>query len=133
MIGYARSTLEEQGGLRFADRQTYDAQFRDEITWRTGVSRVVVGIDTTARWDDLEYGGFLADDGVRELDSPSLATVAGAERERTHTWRLTGGLYLEGTLEPLAASRVSRPRQAGRDDGRGPRAHRSSGSHRQCC
>lgn len=101
VIGYARTTMNEQDGVRFKDGQTMDAQLRDEVTYRTGSSRVIVGLDATARADSFTYGGLLADQGVREILPVDLEAVAAGERTLQSTWRLTTGAYLEGTFEPF--------------------------------
>ena len=103
VIGYARTTLVEQRGVRFKDAQTMDAQLRDELTYRTGASRVIVGVDATARADSFTYGGLLADAQVREVRPVDLEAVAAGERSVQGTWRLTTGAYIEGSFEPLPA------------------------------
>ena len=104
-LGYDRALLDEERGLRFKDRQSGDVQLRDEWTWRTTSlgarpTRVVVGVDATARTDGWLFGGLLADTGVRELPTPD---IEGGVRDRSATMsaaRATGALYLEATLEP---------------------------------
>ncbi|MDP2342995.1 MAG: TonB-dependent receptor [Deltaproteobacteria bacterium] len=105
-LGYDRALLDEQNGLRFKDRQSADVQLRDEWTWRTTSlgarpTKIIAGIDTTARSDGWVFGGFLADTGVRELPTPD---VDGGVRDRRATMsaaRATGAAYLEATLEPI--------------------------------
>lgn len=103
VLGYSRNTLVEQRGVRFKDAQGVDAQLRDEVTYRSGTSRVIVGVDATARADSFTYGGLLADAQVREILPVDLEAVAAGERSLQSTWRLTAGAYLEGTFEPLPA------------------------------
>lgn len=101
VLGYARTTMNEQGGVRFKNGETMDAQLRDEVTYRSGTTRVIVGVDATARADTFTYGGLLADTHVRELQPVDLEMVAGADRVTRGTWRVTTGAYLEGIFEPL--------------------------------
>ena len=104
-LGYDRALLDEQSGLRFKDRQSADVQLRDEWTWRTTSlggrpTKIIGGIDTTARSDHWLFGGFLADTGTHELPTPDLD---GGVRERSATLsaaRATAAAYLEATLEP---------------------------------
>jgi len=104
--GYERATLDEEAGLRFKDRQSLDLQLRDEWTWRTETiggrpTKLVAGIDATARSDAFLYGGFLAATGERLLPTPDLD---GGVRDRVATAsaaRGTVAAYLEGTIEPI--------------------------------
>lgn len=105
-LGYDRAFLNEQQGLRFRDRQSGDVQLRDEWSWRTTSllgrpTKVVIGIDTTARADGWVFGGFLADSGVRELPNPDLDGGVRDRRATLQTARATGAVYLEATLEPI--------------------------------
>ncbi len=104
-LGYERAFLDEQQGLRFKDRQSGDVQLRDEWTWRTTSlggrpTKIVAGIDTTARTDGWVFGGFLADTGVRELPTPDLEGDVRDRRAILSAARATGAAYLEATLEP---------------------------------
>jgi hypothetical protein len=104
--GYERARLDEQFGLRFKDRQSIDLQLRDEWTWRTTSlagrpTKLIVGLDATARNDGYLYGGFLADTGERVLPNPDLD---GSVRDRVATAsaaRATAAAYVEATIEPL--------------------------------
>lgn len=104
--GYERATLNEEAGLRFKDRQSLDLQLRDEWTWRTETvggrpTKIVAGIDATARSDAFLFGGFLAATGERLLP---LADLDGGVRDRFATAssaRGTVAAYLEATIEPL--------------------------------
>lgn len=104
--GYERATLNEQFGLRFKDRQSYDLQFRDEWTWRTTSlggrpTRIVAGLDATARHDGWNYGGFLADTGDVFLPTPDLDGGVRQRRASAAGARGTAALYVEGVIEPL--------------------------------
>lgn len=101
VLGYARTTMNEQGGVRFKNGEAFDAQLRDELTYRSGTTRIIVGLDGTARVDTFTYGGLLADTMVRELPPVDLELVAGADRVARSSWRVTAGAYLEGIFEPL--------------------------------
>lgn len=101
VLGYARNTLVEQDGLRFRNVETFDAQLRDELTWRSGNARVIVGLDATARNDDILFGGLLARNDVRELPPVDLSVVTNNDRMRLDTWRVTAALYTEGTIEAI--------------------------------
>jgi hypothetical protein len=104
--GYDRAFLDEQRGLRSKRRDSFDAQLRDEWTWRTTSlgnrpTKIIAGFDGTARFDGWRYGGFLADTRLLEIPTPDLE---GGVRERTaeqSAGRGTAALYLEATLEPL--------------------------------
>ena len=104
--GYERATVDEQRGLRFKDRQSLDLQLRDELTWRTTSlggrpTKIIVGVDATARSDGWKYGGFLAT--VDDNGLPS-ADLDGGVRQRSSTAtaaRGTAALYLEATIEPV--------------------------------
>ena len=98
--GWEGARLDEQGGLRARVRNSWEAQLRDEVTWRTGSTRVIAGLDATVRADAFRFGGLLADDSVRGLPPVDLQTVIAAQRELS-TWRSTAALYVEGNLEPL--------------------------------
>ena len=106
--GYERANSNEQFGLRLKDRQSFDVQVRDEVTWRTTSlggrpTKVIFGLDATARNDGWTYGGFLArnDDG----SMPSADTDGGvrARRSKSASARGTAALYVEATIEPLDA------------------------------
>ncbi len=106
VIGYARETFDEQGGVRFKNTETFDAQLRDELTYRSRHTRVIVGLDATARSDAITYGGLFAvgahaGSPVRELSPVDLESFARADRIHQQTFRGTAGLYIEGTVEPL--------------------------------
>jgi hypothetical protein len=101
VVGYARTTLNEQGGLRFKNTETFDGQLRDELTWRSGTSKVLIGLDATARNDGITWGGLLARNDVPDLPPVDLSVVSTDDRVRLDTWRVTAALYTEGTLEPL--------------------------------
>lgn len=101
VVGYARNTLVEQDGLRFRSIETFDAQLRDELTWRSGGARVIVGLDATARNDAIAFGGLLAKNEVRELPPVDLSVVTHGDRLRLDTWRVTAALYTEGTIEAI--------------------------------
>jgi hypothetical protein len=104
--GYDRAFLDEQQGLRFKDRQSGDLQLRDEWTWRTTSllgrpTKIIAGVDATARADGWVFGGFLADTGRRELPTPDLDGGVRERRTELSTTRATAAAYLEATLEPL--------------------------------
>jgi hypothetical protein len=101
VVGYARQSRLEQGGVRLRNGETFDAQLRDEVTWRSGNTRIIVGLDATARHDAFVYGGLLAPNDVRELEAIDLEAIVAADRVTQQTWRITGGAYVEGILEPL--------------------------------
>lgn len=101
VIGYARQARLEQDGVRSRTGETFDAQLRDEVTWRSGNTRVITGLDATARHDAFAYGGLLARSDVRELRDVDLEAIIAGEGVTQRTWRITGGAYAEGTLEPL--------------------------------
>jgi hypothetical protein len=101
VVGYARTALLEQGGVRLKNGETFDAQLRDEIVWRSGSSRVIVGVDATARHDSFTYGGLLAPTDVRSIEEVELAAIVARERTTQQTWRVTTGAYIEATLEAL--------------------------------
>lgn len=104
--GYERATINEQNGLRFKDRQSLDLQLRDELTWRTTSlggrpTKIIAGLDATARSDGWKYGGFLATVDDSGLPNPDLD---GGVRQRSSTAaaaRGTAALYLEATIEPI--------------------------------
>jgi hypothetical protein len=105
-FGYDRLTLNEEAGLRFKDRQSGDVQLRDEWTWRTTSlggrpTKLVVGLDATARVDGWEFGGFLADDGTVSFPTPDLLGGVRARQSTLGTARGTAAVYVEGTLEPI--------------------------------
>ncbi|HEY4223884.1 MAG TPA: TonB-dependent receptor, partial [Myxococcota bacterium] len=77
------------------------AQLRDELTYRSGGTRVVGGLDATARDDAFTYGGLFANSDVRELPAVDLEAFTKNERVRESVSRVTAALYLEGTIEPL--------------------------------
>jgi len=102
--GYERATLNEQFGLRFRDRQSVDVQLRDEWTWRTTSmlgrpTKLIVGIDATARRDAYRFGGFLADIGARVLPTPDLDGGVRERESEAAAARGTLAAYLEGTIE----------------------------------
>jgi hypothetical protein len=101
VLGYARNKLVEQGGLRTRDIETFDAQLRDELIWRSGSTRVIVGLDATARHDGLSFGGLLARSDVRDLPPVDLSVVSAQDRLRLEAWRVTAALYTEGTIEAI--------------------------------
>lgn len=101
VLGYARQARLEQDGVRLRNGETYDVQLRDELTWRSGTTRVIVGLDGTARHDAITYGGLSAPSAVRELESVDLEAIVAGDRVTLQTWRITGGAYVEGSLEPL--------------------------------
>ncbi len=104
VLGYARTTLNEQDGVRYKNAETLDAQLRDEVTYRSATTRVIVGLDATARLDTFTYGGLLAPTMVRELPPVDLELVAGADRVQRAIGRVTAGAYLEGIFEPLPST-----------------------------
>lgn len=100
VVGYERNTFDELGGLRFRDRQTYDVQVRDELTYRYETSRIIFGIDATMRTDRFVYGGLFADTGERSIPSPDLDGRVRSQRREASADRLTTAFYAEGTFEP---------------------------------
>lgn len=105
-FGYDRAFLDERQGLRFKNRDSGDVQVRDEWTWRTTSlmgrpTKIVAGVDLTGRVDGWNFGGFLADTGVRELPNPDLDGGVRERRSTMSTARATGAAYLEATLEPM--------------------------------
>ena len=101
VLGYARNARLEQNGVRLRNSETFDAQLRDELTWRSGSTRVILGVDATARHDSFTYGGLLAPSDVREIEEVELEAIVSRDRVRQETWRITSGFYAEATLEAL--------------------------------
>jgi hypothetical protein len=104
--GYERATIDEQYGLRFKDRQSLDAQLRDEWTWRTTSiagrpTKIIAGVDATVRSDGWKYGGFLANSNALTFPSADLDGGVRARSSLAAAARGTAALYLEGTIEPL--------------------------------
>ncbi len=102
VLGYSRSARLQQSGVRLQNSETYDAQVRDELVWRSGNSRVIIGVDATARHDSFSYGGLLAPSGVREIEEVELEAIVARDFARQQTWRITSGFYAEATWQPLA-------------------------------
>lgn len=102
VLGYARTARLEQNGVRLQNGETFDAQLRDELTWRSGSTRVIFGVDATARHDAFTYGGLLAPSDVRDIEEVELEAIVARERVHQQTWRITSGFYAEATLEALA-------------------------------
>ncbi|HEY1099887.1 MAG TPA: TonB-dependent receptor [Myxococcota bacterium] len=104
--GYERATLNEQYGLRFKDRQSLDLQLRDELVWRTTTlggrpTKIILGIDATARNDGWTYGGLLVADDAGTFPSADADGSVRDRRRETGTARGTAALYLEATIEPV--------------------------------
>ncbi|MFZ9886342.1 MAG: TonB-dependent receptor domain-containing protein, partial [Myxococcota bacterium] len=101
MIGFERRLKDVQAGLERQSRDTFEAQLRDELTWRDEQSRVVIGVDATTQVDLVSFGGLSALPPVWQLP---IVDTEGAVRDLHHNAtlpRATLGMYGEGTFTPL--------------------------------
>lgn len=101
VVGFERRDHDVLGGLEGRSRYTFEAQLRDELVWRDDSTRVVVGVDATARADYVEFRGDFAPPILRELPAADVDGQVRSQRYDDTALRGTVGLYAEGTFEPL--------------------------------
>ncbi|MCP4502478.1 MAG: TonB-dependent receptor plug domain-containing protein [Deltaproteobacteria bacterium] len=99
--GWAHHVEDQDYGVYFFERNSFDVQVRDELTYRTGSTRITLGLDATARADDLIFGGGNVDDFNRALPVIDLQGSGRARRRNDLEFRLTTALYSEGEFSPI--------------------------------
>jgi hypothetical protein len=101
VLGYQNAHEEVGDGISFFNADSYDVAVRDELAYRSAATKVIAGVDATARFDAFTFGGLVANNGVRDFPSADPHFVIADDRVRDDAWRTTSALYLEGTLTPL--------------------------------
>jgi|GEM_PF-974833 len=99
--GWEVRTDDENNGIAFLERNTYDVQVRDEVRYTTNDTKITFGVDATARADALVFGGNNAALFTRGLPIVDIEGSGRARRSEDFLTRATFALYAEGDFMPM--------------------------------